>query len=136
MSESFDPDLIAPCGMNCRICMGYFGYCVNGRKRKEACIGCKARDKSCAFVKKDCENLTKKKVSYCFECVDFPCEKLVKLDKRYREKYDMSMIENLKYIEKNGIDKFVKKEKERWKCPNCGDLICVHDKRCYNCEAK
>jgi hypothetical protein len=136
MKNKIEPEMIAPCGMNCKICMGYFGYCVSGRKRLFACTGCRPRDKSCAFVKKGCENLTKKKIEFCYECNDFPCEKLEKLDKRYREKYDMSMIENLKYIEKNGIDNFIENEMNRWKCPKCGELICVHDKRCYYCEVK
>ena len=136
MSESFKEELIAPCGMNCGICIGFFGYAVNGRKRKIKCIGCRPRDKSCAFVKKQCEKLTKKEVEYCYECNDFPCEVLKKLDRRYREKYEMSMIENLEYIQKNGINKFVVKERKRWKCPKCGGIICVHDRKCYTCEVK
>jgi uncharacterized OB-fold protein len=45
----------------------------------------------------------------------------------------MSMIENLEYIQKNGIDNFLKKERERWKCSKCGGIICVHNKKCYTC---
>ena len=133
MNKSFDQELIAPCGMNCGICLSYFGYAVNGRKRKNPCTGCIKRDKQCAFVKKQCDKLLNKKISYCFECKDFPCENLKNLDRRYKTKYQMSMIENLKYIKKNGIEKFVKKERERWKCPSCGGGICVHDKKCYTC---
>jgi len=33
--------LIAPCGMNCRICIGFFGYTMNGEKRKIQFVGCK-----------------------------------------------------------------------------------------------
>ena len=134
MSEPFDPKLIAPCGMNCGICISFFGYAVNGRKRKNPCIGCRSRDKQCAFLKKQCDKLLNKKVEYCFECMDFPCENLKKLDKRYRTKYGMSMIENLEYIQKNGINKFVENERERWKCSKCGEVICVHNRKCYSCE--
>ena len=134
MKNKIDPILIAPCGMNCSICVGYFGYAVNGRKRKIKCIGCRLRNKHCAFLKKGCENLTKNKITFCFECNDFPCESLKKLDERYKEKYNMSMIENLKYIEKYGINKFLKNERKRWKCPRCGGIICVHTKKCYSCE--
>ena len=134
MSEPFDPKLIAPCGMNCGICISFFGYAVNGRKRKNPCIGCRSRDKQCAFLKKQCNKLLNKKVEYCFECMDFPCGNLKKLDKRYRTKYGMSMIENLEYIQKNGINKFVENERERWKCPKCGGVICVHNGKCYTCE--
>jgi len=134
MKESFRQELIAPCGMNCRICIGYFGYAMNDRKRKNICEGCRIRDKNCAFIKKQCEKLSKKEVEYCFECEDFPCENLEKLDKRYQEKYDMSMIKNLEFIKENGINLFLKQQEEKYKCPYCGGVICVHNKKCYNCE--
>jgi len=44
------------------------------------------------------------------------------------------MIENLKYIQTNGIQQFLKHEEERWKCPTCGEIICVHNKICYSCN--
>ncbi len=134
MKESFRQELIAPCGMNCGICIGYFGYAKNGRKRKDIYEGCRIKDKNCAFIKKQCEKLSKKEVEYCFECEDFPCENLEKLDKRYQEKYDMSMIKNLEFIKENGINLFLKQQEEKYKCPNCGGVICVHNKKCYNCE--
>jgi len=43
------------------------------------------------------------------------------------------MIENLEYIKKNGIKQFLEKEKERWKCPECGAVICCHNGICFNC---
>ena len=58
------------------------------------------------------------------------------LDKRYRNRYGMSMLENLAYIEKHGIRKFVKKEKKRWSCKKCGGTINVHRWACYNCGAE
>ncbi|MCK4996622.1 MAG: DUF3795 domain-containing protein, partial [Thermoplasmatales archaeon] len=67
MSEKFEKELIAPCGMNCGICIGFFGYVVNGRKRKMACIGCREKDKACVFVKKNCKKLLNKEIEYCFE---------------------------------------------------------------------
>ncbi len=46
----------------------------------------------------------------------------------------MSPIENLRSIQANGVRQFLKNEKERWKCPNCGGVICVHNKKFYNCN--
>jgi predicted RNA-binding Zn-ribbon protein involved in translation (DUF1610 family) len=46
----------------------------------------------------------------------------------------MSMIENLEYIKNKGINEFIKKEVDRWKCPKCGEVVCVHSKICYICE--
>ena len=133
MNEPFKEELIAPCGMNCGICIGFFGYAVNGRKRKMTCIGCRPRDKSCAFLKKHCKKLLKKEIEYCYECNDFPCDYLEKLDKRYREKYDMSMIDNLISIKEKGMKKFLTQQKEKYTCPNCGGSVCVHNNICYGC---
>ena len=127
---------IAPCGMNCALCIGYFGYTISGGKRKVRCTGCITVDKNCAFIKKSCKKLTKKEISYCYECDGFPCERLKKLDKRYRKRFDMSMIENLEFIRDNGMEKFLKQQEKKYECPDCGELICVHDKKCYNCLIK
>jgi predicted enzyme related to lactoylglutathione lyase len=132
-NDRYTEDLIAPCGMNCRICLGYFGYQASGKKRKMKCIGCKPRDKSCAFLKKFCRKLTKKEINYCFECSDFPCVHLKKIDELYRKRYNMSMIENLEHIRDNGIDNFLKQQEKKYKCPECGGVICVHNGKCYSC---
>ncbi len=126
--------LITPCGMNCRICIGFFGYTMSGKKRKMKCVGCKPSDKSCAFIKKFCKKLTNKEIDYCHKCTDFPCKQLQKLDKRYREKYNMSMIENLEYIKKNGMKKFLQAQEEKYKCLKCQAIICVHNGICYSCD--
>lgn len=62
-----------------------------------------------------------------------PCEKLERLDKRYRSRYAMSMVQNLKEIQANGIEKFLRNQEVKYKCPNCGDVISVHDRKCYSC---
>ena len=132
-NEKFTPERIAPCGMNCGICVASFGYTLKGLKRKHLCCGCRSRKSQCAFIKKQCQKLATKQIEYCFDCAVFPCTNLKTLDDRYREKYAMSMIENLGYILANGILQFLKREQERWKCPNCGGIICVHNKMCYKC---
>lgn len=125
-------EIIAPCGMNCGICLGYL-------RDKNKCLGCRemkaSKPNQCRkCIISHCDILKKNKMKFCSDkCKKYPCTRLKNLDKRYRTKYEMSMIENLKYIQKNGIDKFVNKERERWKCPRCGGIICVHDKKCYTC---
>lgn len=126
--------LIAPCGMNCGICMGYL-------REKRKCPGCRGSDtnksKSCVLCRiKNCPRLIKNGWKYCFSCDIMPCERLKHLDKRYRTKYGMSMVENLAGIRRLGIIKFVKNERSRWKCPKCGGTICVHRGYCYNCGKK
>ena len=129
-------ELIAPCGMNCAICSGYLAYMYDLKSkgvRMPYCIGCRPRDKQCAFLKKRCTLLMEGKVRYCYECEEFPCTKLQRLDKRYSSNYRMSMVENLEYIRKNGIEGFLSREEEKWKCPDCGAVICCHNGICFNC---
>ncbi|MFA5364120.1 MAG: DUF3795 domain-containing protein [Candidatus Bathyarchaeia archaeon] len=126
--------MVACCGNNCGTCVAYFGYTMTGKKRKHACAGCWSRDGLCAFIKQKCNKLATNQVRYCFECSGFPCDTLETLDERYKEKYGISVVENLKFIQSNGMDEFLKREQQKWKCPTCGGVICVHTKRCYACN--
>ncbi len=45
----------------------------------------------------------------------------------------MSMIENLEFIRDHGVEKFLEKESEKWRCPNCGGVICCHNGICFEC---
>lgn len=85
-------------------------------------------------VIKTCPN-QKSQSGYCFECNDFPCKRLKDLDKRYRTKYHMSMIENLIYIRDHGIELFLENENHRWQCPECSAVVCVHKSNCLSCGA-
>ncbi|OGS21441.1 MAG: hypothetical protein A3J83_08500 [Elusimicrobia bacterium RIFOXYA2_FULL_40_6] len=120
--------LIAVCGMNCGICMAYL-------RDKNKCPGCYMDDKSKSKSCLNCgiKKCTKRKGNYCFSCKTYPCDRLKHLDKRYRTKYNMSMIENLQNIKELGIRKFVKDEKARWACTDCGGTINVHRSVCSDC---
>ena len=103
--------LIAPCGMNCGVCVSYLAMKYELKKQgfaKTYCAGCLPRGKNCAFMKKTCDLLGKGLVRFCYECGDFPCRRLKALDKRYRTKYHMSMIENLEFIREHGIERFLR----------------------------
>ncbi len=120
--------------MNCGICSAYL-------REKDKCPGCRAANTNKAITTlrckiKNCEVIQKGKVKFCFECDNFPCKYLKHLDKRYRTKYNMSMIENLGNIKKYGIRKFVGNEKMRWSCSECGGTINVHKGYCYSCGEK
>jgi hypothetical protein len=126
--------LVAPCGMNCGICMAYL-------RPKNKCAGCRGVDTYKAITRlrckiKNCAVFRKGKAKFCFECGIFPCDNLKHLDKRYRTKYDMSMIENLENIRNFGIRKFLKNEDIRWACTKCGGAICVHKGYCSDCGKK
>jgi len=128
-------DLIAPCGMNCRLCWGYI-------REKNRCPGCRRIDKQESQKSKhrtgctirNCEHLADSRQTHCSgNCDNFPCTRLKNLDKRYRTKYGMSMLENLQMIHSAGIREFNRVEKRKWMCPECGSLICVHRPTCLAC---
>lgn len=128
-------ELVAPCGMNCAICARYLALTneiMSKGVRMSSCTGCRPRDRKCAFMKR-CPLLLSRQIQCCYECNDFPCGNISTLDKRYRTHYRMSMIENLQYIKENGIQQFLNREQEKWKCPNCGETICCHNGICFNC---
>ena len=130
-------ELIAPCGMNCNICSNYLAL-VNDTKSKGVklpyCIGCRPRDKKCSFIKKKCNKLLKHEINYCYDCNKFPCELILKIGKGYEKYYHMSMVNNLKYIKEFGMEEFLKAEEKKWKCSNCGKIICCHNGICYSCN--
>jgi len=129
--------LIAPCGMNCGVCVSYQAMKYELKKKgfgKKYCVGCLPRGKNCTFMEKHCDLLGKGLVRFCYECENFPCRRLKDLDKRYRTKYHMSMIENLDFIKAYGIGSFLQKEVAKWRCHECGEMICCHNGLCLNCS--
>ena len=136
MASMKNQELIAPCGMNCGICSRYLAFRHDVKRigiRMPYCIGCRPRGKNCAFLKKKCDLLLNGRVEFCYECGDFPCTRLQRIDKRYRTVYRMSMIENLESIKNDGIVEFLAEEARRWKCPKCGGVISCHNGLCYDC---
>jgi hypothetical protein len=129
-------ELIAPCGINCGICSRHLALKNNIRSKGikiSYCTGCRPRNWVCSFIKRDCSLLLNGKVQFCYECEDFPCAKLSKLDMKYKTTFRMSPIENLRNIKENGVEKFLASESGKWKCPECGGVICCHNGICFNC---
>lgn len=124
--------LIAICGMNCHLCLAY-------RREKNGCLGCRAkiglRLEHCNSCKiRNCEEALSRKLTFCFSCASYPCQRIKHIDKRYRTKYRMSMIENLDFIKHFGINEFLSNEEKKWTCPKCGQILCVHRPQCLYCQ--
>ncbi len=133
-SKSMKTTLIAPCGLNCRLCRAYI-------RNRNSCPGCRYDDidKSQYCVKckiKNCSHLSSKSARFCFSCKEFPCSIIKHLDKRYRTKYGLSIIDNLVFINEFGVRNFVNNEKDKWKCPQCMELLCMHKDICISCGYK
>lgn len=132
-----DSQLIAPCGMNCSLCINYQFRDKDLNKKgfhRTYCPGCIPRGKHCTYMGKQCSSMATGEFRFCFECPQFPCKSLKNLDKRYRTKYHMSMLKNLEFIKTWGITRFLKSEETKWTCPTCGDVVCCHNGLCLNCQ--
>ena len=133
--NSFSEELIAPCGMNCAICSRYLAY-VNNLKRSQ-CIGCRPGNKICTYLFKKCtgiNNKAKGDAAFCFKCDQYPCKQIDRIDSRYMKNYKMSMKDNLEFIKKKGIGKFIKEQYRKYRCSRCGGLISIHNQKCFNCD--
>lgn len=127
----FNGKLVAPCGLYCGACYAYlrdknkcFGCRVDFETKPAYCLKCKIAN---------CEILAKSSSGFCYLCEKFPCQRLKQLDKRYRIKYNTSLIQNLIFIKENGIDKFLENEKIIRTCRDCGSIISIHWKTCKSC---
>lgn len=129
-------DLIAPCGMNCALCSNYLAY-VNNLKRSQ-CAGCRARTQKCTYLFGKCTGLNHevicKEAVFCYECGQYPCAQIERVDKRYRQNYHMSMKDNLEFIKSQEIGKFIEEQYRKYRCERCGGLISVHNRKCFKCD--
>jgi hypothetical protein len=122
---------VAPCGINCSLCLGFL-------REKNTCGGC--RSGACKMSKhisvcriKHCEHLRETTSGFCYECIKFPCTRIKNLDKRYRSRYHVHIMENFEAIKTKGLDAFIRMDSIRWQCPTCGGTICMHKGYCLKC---
>ena len=134
-----DINLAAPCGMYCGTCRSYLLLKKDLFKEKgykSGCKGCRIQDKNCAHIKRDCQVLRKNEINFCFECTKFPCQRLERLDNRYKTKYSVSFINNLERNREVGPVNWLKEQVVLYTCPKCEGEICVHDAECFDCGNK
>ena len=129
----FKENMIAPCGLNC-------GICHETLRKENPCTGCLGPNET----KSDyCANHCKISVCdirqtlpdrFCDQCPQFPCSEMTDKEIWYANTYPMveSLMGNLALIRKEGMEKFLQLEAERWGCTS-GGTICVHTGICSGC---
>ncbi len=134
MAKPFTAELIAPCGMNCGICKAYLAYSrgVPTRKAKYHIAQAAWRVTKTVRSLKEREKLKKCKSASAMNAQTCPARSS-KLDELYSARYGMSMVENQKMIKEKGMGEFLKSQAEKYRCPSCGDIVSVHDGKCYVC---
>ncbi len=112
--------LVAPCGIDCGICELHickdnpqlFDYLLaNGiPEEKIPCKGCREIEGDCPALVKKCPTykcISEKRISFCFECDEFPCTKLQPTADRAETLPHNMKVYNLCSIERDGLDVFV-----------------------------
>ena len=129
MDAKIPINMLAPCGLNCAACYAHL-------RKKKSCPGCRGQEESqpayCRRCKiRDCA--LNRGIDFCSECVSFPCASIKHIDKRYRLRYQVSLIENLIRTKSVGAEQHLLKEKQKWTCTQCGGVISLHDRVCSEC---
>ena len=91
MPDKITKEHIAVCGINCLACSAYLN-------KSNPCPGCIApREK---HTRKSCRDCAKKECAFekgmrwCFECSGFPCARIKSLANRYKQSYDVDLVQN------------------------------------------
>jgi len=132
--------IVGPCGLYCGSCTMYRAYHdkdlsllqempKNYLKQLEleeanlkdiACEGCRSSvlfkyGAECSLRKCASE----KGVEWCYECEGFPCNKL----KDWQSYWCTPLTENLREIQKLGLEKWLEQQKKKWVCDKCGTKL-------------
>ncbi|MEL7602853.1 MAG: DUF3795 domain-containing protein [Bacillota bacterium] len=135
MPDRIDDAMLAPCGMNCAVCYKHVGMC----KRAKPCGGCLKSDGSKPDRCQKCKikNCAKEKgYVHCFKCADFPCKLIRNMELSYNRRYGVSIIENSRMSQENGISEFLAYDRRKWTCATCGGAISLHDGICSDCGSQ
>lgn len=143
-------ELVGTCGIYCGACLVHRAYkdndqdliellVKNGFSKEEIrCEGCSSnlvapRCSTCVF--KEC--VKDKGITYCFECNDLPCEKLIDLsEKRARSENKPHLTlcpSNLKKLQEIGTGEWLEQQEKRWTCTACGKKLHWYIDACPNC---
>jgi hypothetical protein len=132
MPDQIAEAMFAPCGMNCAVCQK---RCYNNNP----CVGCSSKTgfkaekcRKCAI--KDC--IAQKKIHYCFECFEFPCEKIKAHSERNCRNSPSTLIENSEKAKEKGVRQFLDEQRKEFFCTECGGIVSFQDGRCSDCHKK
>jgi hypothetical protein len=108
-----------PSWMDGLLCDG----CLSGGMLAAHCQNCAIR--KCAANKQN--------DSRCSDCEELPCYRITNLINMGAYLHRKEYLPNLNKIREMGVQEWVKKEKERWRCPQCGRPISWYDSKCAGC---
>ncbi len=102
------------------------------------CSGCRSEQ-----VSKFCSECTIRDcargrgIGFCVECGDYPCHHYKRLKELSKERPHLRLqpgeLERVKELDEQ---RWLEHQKERWSCPECGEMFSWYDEKCSKCGAK
>ena len=96
--------------------------CLAGGRLMPYCRQCKMR--LCAAEKPE--------VTRCSDCTDFPCSLITDFNNDGM-RHHAEVLDNLRRMREIGLEAWLKKEEERWRCPQCGTPVDWYAQTCFRC---
>jgi hypothetical protein len=141
--ETNDLNLLAYCGLYCGGCSFKVAFQEKNREHLLAmpkkyekykdvelvdCAGCRVEDRCGECLIRKCAQ--EKKLTYCGDCEEFPCKRIndFSSDGIF---HHFETIENIKNIQKNGIDSWLNDQKNKYQCM-CGKKLSWYVKSCIH----
>jgi hypothetical protein len=143
------------CGIYCGTCPGYLAYRENDIEQLEKraqrhgitieeaqCNGCFS-DKvmpSCVECRLGFRKCAREhKVTWCFECSDFPCQRLKDFSDIHIVdgiSHHAHVIDELQYMKEQGIEAWLAKQEKGGRCPQCGKRLYWFTRVCPGCQTQ
>lgn len=98
------------------------------------CEGCRSQTLSpyCRTCKmKDCA--VEKKVNFCFECNEYPCQIVKDFQAQAQVAHRMEVFESLNSIKENGYDAWYDQMRKYYSCDKCNTINSAYDITCRKC---
>ncbi len=123
--------MFAPCGVNCTVCYKHLG--------KKPCPGCRGEDDAKPAHCRKCRIkycVEEKGLAHCLACEQFPCKYIRALDKSYRARYGASPVANGLDVGEHGVQAFMARQRQAYRCPACGGVLSLQDGVCSGCAVE
>lgn len=147
--------LVGICGLYCGTCPGYLAWRRNDKDQLERrakyegipvaevrCDGCLSGRvlPSCAVCTSGFRECARNNnVTWCFECKNFPCQRLRDFRDAHIVKgisHHAQVIDDLQYMKEHGIERWVEEKEKAGRCPKCGEVVYWFSRQCHNCQAQ
>ena len=147
--------LVGICGLYCGTCPVYLAPRKNDTKQLEEmsqargipikdirCDGCLSDNLfppcvECRHGFRQCAG--EKKVTWCFECSDFPCQWLEDFKDVHIVNgisHHAHVIDDLKYMKEHGVEQWVEEQERGGRCPQCQEKLYWFDRQCPSCHLR